>query len=565
MRATSMRKLFFICLFFLFMAFGCADRNNDVPLATRYPEFQAYEELLVSAPDSAISQIKAFEERTKLSKNYTDSVHLVLTKAYINNADNYSSNWDKLSNAKGDLKIVEDMIESLKYLDEMDENHETICLRGRAYTNMGNAFMHVFDGTKIIECRERAYSYYAKIHENGRSFPTAVCLAISYYMDNDSKKAEMYCQKGDSLYALLNDTTVIYHYCCDINRIRAYIMYDENRKEEAYSLIYGKLAGENSLYIRRYYESVLADFYYWDKVPDSAIIYAENTLQLEQSSYVEYYEMLIELYQAKGDSAKASYYTNELAVLTSANYTQTSDKSKMVSVYEQYESDRAVALRNIRYKRYALWIGLALLLIWALVFLFLMRKKKRQKEESQKKDWYIGVLSGKVRQKNADLNDKEKQLQALKSELSKTKTEQVDAVPGLDVEERMKLFKAKPICVHILTSVDAVIKTRSDYPELQLNDEQMAKFMNAINESFYRLPYLLKEAYPRLTQSDIEYCSFCLLGLTDKQVAAMTGKSYHTVWVRSNKIHEIFDSSLPISQIMFELLEKWYGQHYPDK
>ena len=560
MRASSMRKLYFICLFFLFMAFGCADRSADVSLAEKYPEFQAYEELLVSAPDSAISQIKAFEERTKLSKNYTDSVHLCLVKAYMKKAGSYLRNWNKTSSAEGNLQVVEGMVESLTYLDAMDENQETMLLRGNAYCIMGDAFLYVLNSPKELECHEQAYSYYAKVHENMRMFSTAAGLAVVYHINQDSKKAEMYCHKGDSLYALLNDTSKVYHFCCHINRVKAYLLYEENQKEKAYALIYGKMNGEESQYIRDYYGSVLADFYYKDKVPDSAIVYAERTIELEQSSYVDYYEMLIELYQKKGDSIKASYYTSELANLTKNNYTQTSEKSEMVSVYEQYKSDRAAALKSTRHKSIALWLGGVLGIVLAFLLPLLFHKRKRMVEEGQKKDWYIGVLSGKVKQNKAELGDKEKQLQALKDELDKMKTEQVDVVPGLDVEERMKHLKAKPICVHILTSVDTVIKTRADYPELLLSDKQQTELVNAVSDAFYRFPSRLKETYPRLTPSDIVYCCFCLLGLNDKQVAAFTGKAYQTVWVRSNKIRQIFNSSLPVAQVLTELLDKWYGR-----
>ncbi|MCQ2330338.1 MAG: hypothetical protein MJZ93_07290, partial [Paludibacteraceae bacterium] len=56
----------------------------------------------------------------------------------------------------------------------------------------------------------------------------------------------------------------------------------------------------------------------------------------------------------------------------------------------------------------------------------------------------------------------------------------------------------------------------------------------------------LKQAYPKLTNSDLDYCCLYLLGLNDADIAALMQRTYNTVFERNGKMRKIFDSEKPL-------------------
>jgi hypothetical protein len=48
-----------------------------------------------------------------------------------------------------------------------------------------------------------------------------------------------------------------------------------------------------------------------------------------------------------------------------------------------------------------------------------------------------------------------------------------------------------------------------------------------------------------------------ILGVTEVQAAALTGKTYQAVWTRSMKLHEIFGNDSNLQLMMHDLLKHW--------
>lgn len=63
--------------------------------------------------------------------------------------------------------------------------------------------------------------------------------------------------------------------------------------------------------------------------------------------------------------------------------------------------------------------------------------------------------------------------------------------------------------------------------------------------------------YPRLTTSDVFYCCLYIIGLNEKQAAAITGKTYQAVWARSAKMNEIFGYNADLKIILKDFLQQW--------
>lgn len=85
----------------------------------------------------------------------------------------------------------------------------------------------------------------------------------------------------------------------------------------------------------------------------------------------------------------------------------------------------------------------------------------------------------------------------------------------------------------------------------------MTLLVNAVDSVFPKFSVKIIEQYPRMKRSDVIYCCMYVLGVTEVQAAALTGKTYQAVWTRSLKLHEIFDNKSDLQFILRNLLMNW--------
>jgi hypothetical protein len=71
----------------------------------------------------------------------------------------------------------------------------------------------------------------------------------------------------------------------------------------------------------------------------------------------------------------------------------------------------------------------------------------------------------------------------------------------------------------------------------------------AANQHFDLFTIRLKNAYPQLTNGDLDYCCLYLLGLTNADLAALMQRAYNTVVERDGKLKKVFgnDNPLPVT------------------
>ena len=114
-----------------------------------------------------------------------------------------------------------------------------------------------------------------------------------------------------------------------------------------------------------------------------------------------------------------------------------------------------------------------------------------------------------------------------------------------------------PISKRVRKVLDANVKAGASYPELVLSDNQMNMLVNAVDAVFPKFSVKLIERYPRLKRSDVVYCCMYILGITEIQAAALTGKTYQAVWKRSLKLHNIFDNKADLQFVLHDMLRDW--------
>ena len=118
-------------------------------------------------------------------------------------------------------------------------------------------------------------------------------------------------------------------------------------------------------------------------------------------------------------------------------------------------------------------------------------------------------------------------------------------------------FGEEPVCRLIIERVnEGMFKSKVDYrvyKDYAINKQQLLDLRLAADRHFGQFTIRLKKAYPKLTNSDLDYCCLYLLGLTDADIAALMQRAYNTVIERNGKLKKIFGSDNPLSSTLMTI------------
>ena len=141
-----------------------------------------------------------------------------------------------------------------------------------------------------------------------------------------------------------------------------------------------------------------------------------------------------------------------------------------------------------------------------------------------------------------------------------SKLDKVISAPDFQIlpfDKKLEALYETPICQRVLTVRNANVKAFSSYPELVLSENHKTMLVNAVDAVFPKFSVHIIEMFPRLKRSDVVYCCLYILGVTEVQAAALTGKTYQAVWTRSLKMHEIFDNKSSLQLVLHGYLKDW--------
>ena len=83
-----------------------------------------------------------------------------------------------------------------------------------------------------------------------------------------------------------------------------------------------------------------------------------------------------------------------------------------------------------------------------------------------------------------------------------------------------------------------------------MDKNQLLSLREAADRHFGQFTVRLKQAYPKLTNGDLDYCCLYLLGLSDADIAALMQRAYNTVTERSAKLRNAFGVENNISDTL---------------
>ena len=223
-------------------------------------------------------------------------------------------------------------------------------------------------------------------------------------------------------------------------------------------------------------------------------------------------------------------------------------------MYEDHKS----ASKDAKHKDILLFVVCCVLLLITILFIVVfvfVRRRRRHTEEIEARERIQASLEDEIESMRSVSQQKEATIQALQSKL-----DMVVSNPDfqkLPFDSKMETLYEMPICKRILQVKKANVKAFLSYPELKLSDNQFTMLVNAVDAVFPKFSSWLIETYPRLKRYDVFYCCLYILGVTEAQAAALSGKTYQAVWIRSVKLREIFDNKSSLQIILHGFLKDW--------
>ena len=436
--------------------------------------------------------------------------------------------------------------------NEMDRN--MIRFMGLINSRLSELFFFNEGYATAIETGKKALFYFLKINDNERAINAYKNIGNCYISISQNDSALFYMNKARKLaenvhlgsyQQILRESTSLY--------------YDIEMTDSAFMMAWQamNLSATRDDSLTSCY--VLGQLFFREQQYDSAIFYLKQSINRNQfSTQLSSAQLLKEAYEALGDMEQAAIYAQPYNEGLEKFLDKASDKTEIVNLYNAYrlqqQDSRHSAWHRKSISRVMLGIGVLLVLLGLLAIYFVRRGRRHAeimqqendtlREEKQKVEWEQSKMSGRMRRANEMLKEKDDIIDEKNLENSRLK---------MRLEQQsadMPSFAEEPVCRLIVERVnEGHFKAKVDYAvykDSALDKQQLLDLRLAADRHFNQFTVRLKQAYPKLTNSDLDYCCLYLLGLNDADIAALMQRTYNTVFERNGKMRKIFDSEKPL-------------------
>lgn len=414
-------------------------------------------------------------------------------------------------------------------------------------------FLYNYDAwDAALECLEKSSKYF-KSDGNMKGVASNIELMGDVMLaQGDKVNSLYYYKKADSIYERLNPSYIYQNYSSVIHR--ALDLYNAKQFEASSALLHQSLRETENTWLERQIRFSLGYFYLEQHNYDSALYNYERSFPLLPRQTLKSYSRIVQIANALGDTVKAGYYGELLADAYLIQFARSKDRAKMDSMLDSYK----VESRNSKNRDLFLFISCCVLLLIALLFFVsfvLVQRKRRHKKEIAARERIQATLEDEIESVKSVSQQKEETIKALQSKLDRVISN--PDFQKLPFDKKLDALYEMPICKRILKVKQSNVKAFSSYPEMVLSDNQLTMLVNAVDAVFPKFSVRIIEMFPRLKRSDVVYCCLYVLGITEVQAAALTGKTYQAVWTRSLKMHEIFDNKSSLQLILHGFLKDW--------
>ena len=509
-----------------------------------------------------------------LSLTRNDNLSFLTARAhYINGVGYYEND-----------SIVPACAEYLKALELMESRFDEKDLVGKkarfmtyTYNRLGDMFSEQYMTEPAIDCYRHSYDYSVISPISSYSVSNALYrIGKQYNKKGDKDSADYYYTQA--LMNMLDSTNLYYR---DIVSSKALLSYQCTHQAEVplrRLKQMATLAEDNDERLTRYL--LIGDIYYEKRQFDSARLFLEPVfLNMDDAvSQIQAAEYLRILYDSLEEKEKSDYYVHFLAANKPMEYESDAKISNLSELYKSYlekklkqrsEKEKQEERRQATKKTIVVIIPILILIVFILILLI---RNKHRKNILAKEEFHQQQLQAKEANARIKMEERDKQhMEAIEAERQAHRMEQA-AISGRlkrkneevrELKDQIKRqdeleatpkhaesFVDEPICQLILGRVkEGQFLSQIDckiYNDYALSKEQVISLHEAADHHFGLFTLRLSKAYPKLTNSDLDYCCLYLLGLSDADISALMQKAYSTVSQRSRKIKAILGNNSPL-------------------
>ena len=94
------------------------------------------------------------------------------------------------------------------------------------------------------------------------------------------------------------------------------------------------------------------------------------------------------------------------------------------------------------------------------------------------------------------------------------------------------------------------------YKDYALSKDQILALRDAAEKHLTRFVSQIRMQFPKLTDSDMDYCYLFLLGLNEADISALMQRAYTTVCDRSRKINRIIEADDSLYHALRNMLDE---------
>ena len=587
-------SLFFMMMFVILTSSSCS--KNDIFSEKETPfHYNALRDIYVAIthnPDSALSMINDFGNSTDLmilKKAELYEYHTLLAEArYKCNLNNI--NEIELSKAvmffdsiikihpnnneillhcsranyyKGTAEEEKEnfknafvnYLEALKMIEKIggigNNKKDIIHFKALIYVRLGDILYWLDAYEAANECLENANTLFLQEDNINAVIRNNIIMAIMYAHSYNYDKTFRHLIIADSL-IMQYDRHSSLKYVTE--RINASLMYNIGYHDEPFQTMLRQYKTLESPNLKMEAAGVLGDMYYSKGMLDSAIYYYEQYLPDNRYSTIDAANHIVEISLKTSNNELIAKYGPILLEETNKELMLSTIKTDLSSLYEQYK----IEINNEKtFKTILKYLGVLLLITFVIfvVSLYLLHHKKIiHNNELSKKDYYISILQEKIDEKSSENKHIKQKISNLENELYYIKNKKYLTHAPFDMKLK-ELIETNSLCQHLVEiSRNISIKTNTSYPDLILSEKEQKTLIDLFNDKYDNAFNKIITEHNGLKYSDNLYFCLYLLGMDEKHISAVTGKTYNTIYNRTKRIQEILGSNESIKEILRNII-----------
>lgn len=520
-------------------------------------EYFEYQILLSEANYKNYYNQNNFDEITN-ANNYFDSLTSLYPRdieiRYLNAKSKYYKGvgFEELENIEDafksylkSLEIIDNTILKRNKIDEQLYN-DILHFKALTYTRLGDILYWHDVYNYAIECITNANRLFELENNQNALSRNNIILAIIYGLSNNHDEALFHLSVADSILAINNIDKTLKN---DIERVKASVMYNIGYKDEAFNSVIKQYKTLDNPKQAMEAAGVLGDMYYNRKDYDSAIYYYEKYFPDNRYSKINASNNIIEIGIITGDNELIAKYAPSLAEETNKEIMLSSTKAELSSLYHQYSIKKTN--KNFYSILFKHMIQLSVIVIMLFIFglyLIKLRGKKYNMKIAEKSE-YIDSLQKIIEKTSSENKHIKLQMKTLENEIIDFQNKNRDDY--ISFEQKIDSIKDNIIFRKMYdVATNSTIKTNVEYLDLQLNEYEQKELIELFNTTFDNEFIQIISEHHGLKYYDLLYFCLYIIGLDEKHISAVTGKTYNSVWNRTKKIQEIFGSDDKIKDII---------------